>query len=43
MLVFLYEYVIFKNKFVHILQVKLEPIIEILLTLINQDDLETKG
>lgn len=43
MLVFLYEYVIFKNKFVHVLQVKLEPIIEIMLILINQDDLEIKG
>lgn len=42
-LVSLFEHVILKNKFIHVLQVKLEPIIEILLTLKNQNDLETQG
>jgi len=31
-----------KNKFIHVLQVRLEPIIEILLTLANQGDLKTQ-
>lgn len=37
------EYVILKNKCIHVLQVRLEPIIKILLTLMNQNDLETQG
>lgn len=43
MLVSLFESVIFKNKSVHVLRVKLEPIIEILLTLMSHDNLESQG